>query len=75
MLHCQDMRAQDYQFALESIKSAVKEFYQYDWKVDFVMFDASNAIHTAVKSVFENSYIHGMCSVYFYRNGEKMFHY
>ena len=64
-------RAQDYQFVLESIKSAVKEFYQYDWEVDFVMSDASNAIHTAVKSAFENSYIHGMCSVHFYRNVEK----
>ena len=64
-------REEDYKFILESIKSAVQKFFSYDWIVDFVMSDGCQAILNASRSIFGETYIHGMCSVHMWRNVEK----
>ena len=45
--------------------------FNYDWEVDLVISDASNAIHLAVESVFGQNHLHAMCSVHVWRNAEK----
>jgi len=66
-------REQDYRLILDSLKNSIKEIHQYDWNLDLIMSDGSLAIHNAVKAIFEQGFIHGMCSVHVFRNLEKKF--
>jgi len=67
-------REEDYYFILESLKSAIQEFFGYEWVVDFIMSDGSQAIHNASRKIFGRTYVHGMCSVHMWRNVEKKNH-
>jgi len=56
---------------LKSIKFPLSELFEYEWKVDFIMSDASLSIYNATQSIFGQQYLHGMCVVHFWRNIRK----
>ena len=47
------------------------KFFNYDWKIDLLMADASLSIHKATRQIFRDEYIHEMCSAHVWRNMEK----
>lgn len=64
-------REQDYVFLLRSLRDSLRTLLYYEWKIDLVMSDASDAIHNACATVFGDSLKHAMCSVHVFRNVEK----